>query len=153
MNRTELPAGKHPFPSIEHGIFSYDTMMIDPAPYLDALVEDVRRLGGTFVIRKLANSDEVLALPERAIVNCTGLGARDLFGDKALVPKKGQLTVLLPQPEIDYAVDGDEYYMFPRRDGILLGGTVEPNKWDIEPNLDAKKKVLAAHKDRFAGME
>jgi glycine/D-amino acid oxidase-like deaminating enzyme len=165
MNRIELPAGNHPFPSIKRDIFSYDTMMIDPAPYLDALVEDVRRMGGKFVIRKLANSDEVLALPERALVNCTGMGARDLFGDDELVPKKGQLTVLLPQPEINYAVDGEVYYMFPRRDGILLGGTTETVEWpkapDLEakikvlmaPNLNAKKDVLAAHTGRFADME
>jgi glycine/D-amino acid oxidase-like deaminating enzyme len=152
MNRTEFPVGEHPFPSKAHAIFSYDTMMIDPAPYLDALMEDVRRLGGSFVIRKLADRAEALALPESAIVNCTGLGARDLFGDRDLGPIKGQLTILLPQPEIDYAVDGDEYYMFPRRDGILLGGTVEPDVWSMEPNLDAKSHVLDAHAKIFAGM-
>ena len=153
MNRTILRAGEHPFPSMKHDIFSYDTMMIDPAPYLDALVEDVRGLGGKFVIRKFADQTAVLRLPEYALVNCTGLGAGTLFPDKQLVAKKGQLTVLFPQHEIDYAVDGDEFYMFPRRDGILLGGTTEKDVWGVEPNLAAKKKVLAAHRDRFAGME
>jgi D-amino-acid oxidase len=39
-------------------------------------------------------------LPERVLVNCTGLGARALFGDEELVPVKGQLTFLLSQPEV-----------------------------------------------------
>jgi D-amino-acid oxidase len=36
------------------------------------------------------------------IFNCTGLGARALFGDQELTPIKGQLTVLLPQTEVNY---------------------------------------------------
>jgi D-amino-acid oxidase len=40
-------------------------------------------------------------LPESTIVNCTGLGARTLFGDDQLTAIKGQLTVLLPQPSAE----------------------------------------------------
>ena len=61
--------------------------------------------------------------------NCTGLGARDLFGDTELQPVRGQLAILLPQPEIRYAFTGDAGYMFPRADGILLGGTFERDDW------------------------
>ena len=45
-----------------------------------------------------------------------------LFGDPELVPVRGQLTFLLPQPEVDYAVIPEGIYMFPRSDGILLAG-------------------------------
>ena len=38
------------------------------------------------------------------IFNCTGLGSRELFKDEELVPVRGQLEVLLPQPEIDYCL-------------------------------------------------
>ena len=43
---------------------------------------------------------EIAALPENVVVNCTGLGAKALFGDPDLIPLKGQLTVLVAQPEI-----------------------------------------------------
>ena len=46
-------------------------------------------------------------------MNCTGLGAKALFGDEELTPVKGQLTFLLPQPEIAYCTLPEDLYMFP----------------------------------------
>ena len=34
--------------------------------------------------------------------------------------------------------------MFPRSDGILLGGTHEEGVWSLEPNLERKQQILAA---------
>lgn len=51
------------------------------------------------------------------------------------------------------ALAGD-LYMFPRSDGILLGGTHEEDVWSLEPNLPRKAELLAAHKaffDSFRG--
>ena len=90
---------------------------------------------GRIVVRAFATPSEVAALAEPVVVNCTGLGARDLFGDPELVPIKGQLTVLLPQPEVDYALATRDLYMFPRSDGILLGGTHERGVETLEPDL------------------
>ena len=83
--------------------------------------------------------------------NCTGLGAKALFNDDELTPIKGQLTFLLPQPEVQYATIGGDLYMFPRSDGILLGGTHEEGVWSLEPNLRRKAELLAAHKAFFDG--
>ena len=68
-----------------------------------------------------------MALDDPVIINCTGLGSRDLFSDYDLILVKGQLTFLLPQPEVDYMVISGGLYMFPRSDGILLGGSFETN--------------------------
>ena len=43
---------------------------------------------------------------------------------------RGQLAILLPQPEVRYAFTGEAGYMFPRADGIILGGTFERGDWD-----------------------
>ena len=56
--------------------------------------------GGQIVVRQLTSLAEVSALPEPVVVNCTGLGAASLFGDPGLHPIKGQLAILLPQPEV-----------------------------------------------------
>ena len=122
----QLRPGEHPF-GAPHVVL--DRMMfIDPAVYLEALLRDFRLAGGRVRMQSFASPADVAALPERIVMNCTGLGARDLFGDRELMPVKGQLTVVLQlQPEIDYAmIDDEDLYMFPRRDGILLGGTHEP---------------------------
>ena len=113
-----------------------------------------RLAGGTVVVRKMHDIAEITSLPEKLAFNCTGLGAKALFNDDELIPVKGQLTFLLPQPEVDYTVLPlpEDLYMFPRSDGILLGGTHERGVWSLEPNLEAKQRILQAHQRFFDAM-
>jgi glycine/D-amino acid oxidase-like deaminating enzyme len=138
-----LARGEHPFPFAY--VRRFVTMLVEPPIYLNALMRDFQIAGGAVVVRAFTDVASVLALPEPVIVNCTGLGAGSLFGDREIMPIKGQLTVLLPQPEIDYITLTDDLYMFPRRDGILLGGTHERGVWTLEPNAEAGARVFAGH--------
>jgi hypothetical protein len=138
-----LERAEHPFPVAY--VRRFVTMLVEPPIYLNALVRDFQLAGGSIVVREFADVQSVVALPEPVIVNCTGLGAGRLFGDREIMPIKGQLTVLLPQPEIDYITLTDDLYMFPRRDGILLGGTHERGVWTLEPNIEAAAHVFEGH--------
>src|SRR5437868_14661224 len=89
------------------------------------MIRDVQLAGGKIEVRKLASPADIAALPERLVFNCTGLGSRDLFGDADLHPARGQLAILEPQPEVQYALTGGPGYTFPRPDGSILGGTFE----------------------------
>jgi D-amino-acid oxidase len=144
----DLQPKEHPFAS--RYVRQFDTMLIEPPKYLNAMLRDVQIAGGRVVVRELKTRRDIAALSEPVVINCTGLGSRELMGDEQLIPIKGQLTVLLPQPEIDYTVLEDHYYMFPRRDGILLGGTFERDQWDLSPDRDAEKLVIEAHQRIFA---
>jgi glycine/D-amino acid oxidase-like deaminating enzyme len=143
-----LSAGEHPFAGWEH-VRQADSLIIEPPVYLAAMLDEFRIAGGRIVVGELPDRAAVQALPEKLVFNCTGLGAKALFGDDELVPVKGQLTFLLPQPEVQYAVLAGDLYMFPRSDGILLGGTHERGVWSLEPNLDSKAQILAGHKALF----
>jgi glycine/D-amino acid oxidase-like deaminating enzyme len=146
-----LQPSEHPF-GARHVVVDH-MILIEPPIYLTALLRDFHDAGGRVNVRTFATAAEVAALPEPIVVNCTGLGARELFGDRELRPVKGQLTILRPQPEIDYAVlTDDDFYMFPRRDGILLGGTHEHGVETREPNPDAERRILAAHQAIFDAM-
>ena len=146
-----LAPAEHPF--AYPFVVRFVTMLIEPPIYLNALVRDVLIAGGRIVVREFADPAAILALPEPIVMNCTGLGAKMLFNDPELTPAKGQLTVLLPQPEVDYIVLAENnLYMFPRADGILLGGTFERDAWSLEPNLEAMERVLAGHRALFAKM-
>ena len=133
------------------------SLMIEPPIYLKALLDDFFQLGGKLVIRKMQQPSDVLELDESTIMNCTGLGSNKLFGDKTLIPVKGQLSVLLPQPEVDYGyvnlTPGGLLYMFPRKDGIILGGTSEKNNWSLSPNEAESKRILDGHKRIAEGMK
>ncbi len=95
---------------------------------------------------------EVQALPEKVVFNCTGLGAKALFSDDDLVPIRGQLTFLVPQPEVTYATLFEDTYMFSRRDGVLLGGTYERGNWSLTPDMLTVQEKLKTHGELFASM-
>ena len=66
---------------------------------------------------------------------------------------KGQLTVLLPQPEVDYLIGASDLSMIPRQDGILLGQTWERGEPSLEPNATEAQRVMDGLTQFFADME
>jgi glycine/D-amino acid oxidase-like deaminating enzyme len=154
-----LQPGEHPFPA--KYATERVTMRIEPSIYLDALVRDFLLWGGHIKIRKFDTPRDLMTLSEAVIVNCTGLGAQAIFGDQDLVPLKGQLTHFVPQPEVNYQTLGgvrpegpNEFgiHMMPRQDGIALGGTSERGVWSLEPNEEARKRIVDAHIALFTAM-
>ena len=145
----ELAPDEHPFPGRYARKFT--TMLIEMPIYLGAMMNDVLWEGGRIISRRFDRARELSSLSQPVIFNCTGLGASSLFADDELTPVKGQLTVLLPQPEIDYILIKNDLYMMPRHDGILLGGTRERGVWTLEPNREAAQRIMAGHSRLFGG--
>ena len=123
----------------------FSTLMIEPHVYLRALLRDFYIAGGKVVVKEFKSRQEIARLPEPVIFNCTGLGSRMLFDDQKLIPVRGQLEVLLPQPEVDYCYLSGSGYMFPRRDGIILGGTFDHDDWSLQPNPEQTTEILEGH--------
>jgi D-amino-acid oxidase len=149
---TTLSPDEHSFPSpFAH---AYRVMLIEPAVYLPAVMADFRAAGGRLVITTLESRDDVARLEEDVVVNCTGLGSRALFDDEELVPIKGQLTILEPQPEVNYAVKAsqEDLYMFPRKDGVVLGGSHERGEWSVAPDPQHAQRILTQHQHFFGRM-
>lgn len=146
-----LEAGEHPFaaPRVRQG----RDLVIEPMTYLKALLEDFRAAGGTLRIRRFDSLRDVARLGERAVFNCTGLGARTLVNDAEVRPARGQLCVLPPQPDVDYTLyHGPFYYMVPRQDGIILGGTFELDAESTTPDAETDRAILSAHRAVFEAM-
>ena len=146
----ELSVGSHPFGT--KFVRQFDGMIVEPPIYLPAMLTDVRIAGGKVVVHEMKSLDEVGGLREKLVFNCTGLGAKALFGDEELTPIRGQLTFLVPQPEVTYATSYENTYMFSRRDGVLLGGTHEMGDWNLQPDLTTKAAILAKQASLFDGM-
>ena len=153
--------GEHPF-ATRYAIRS-PQIRIEPSIYLDMLVRDFQLWGGRIVIRKFDTPRELMTLREPIVINCTGLGAKDLFGDQELVPLKGQLTVMVPQPEVNYHTNGGGaagcqarslgIHMMARSDGIVLGGTSQRGVWTLEPDEAERKRVVDSHIAVFGAMK
>ena len=112
----------------------------------------MRLAGAEIVVRDFTDAAQVQELPEQTIFNCTGLGAGRLFGDSEIIPVRGQLAILLPQPEIDYNVIAREGYMFGRRDGVVLGGTFERGEWSLTPDPEDIAGIVRGHRSIFDAM-
>ncbi len=161
--REVLQPGEHPFPT-KYAIRS-PNIRIEPSIYLENLVLDFTLWGGRLVTRKFDTPRDLAALLEPIVVNCTGLGARELFGDQELIPVKGQLTVMVPQAEVHYQTNGPNdaaaqqriggigIHMMARSDGIILGGTAQRDVWTLEPDEDERKRVVEGHMAMFSGMQ
>jgi glycine/D-amino acid oxidase-like deaminating enzyme len=155
-----LGPGEHPFPT-KYALRS-PQIRIEPNIYLDNLVRDFQLWGGRIVIRKFESPRELAALREPIVINCTGLGAKDLFGDQELMPLKGQLTVLPPQPEVTYHTNGGVppvpgaslgIHMMARNDGIILGGTSQRGVWSLDVDEAERKRVVDSHIHVFGSMK
>ncbi|MBX7247752.1 MAG: FAD-binding oxidoreductase [Caulobacteraceae bacterium] len=147
---TVLEPGQHPFG--RRYVQRFTAMQIEPMVYLQALLEDILLAGGQVVVRRFASPQELAALPESTVFNCTGLGARALFGDATLTAARGQLVVFLPQPELDYNLTYGATYIFPRSDGVITGGTFERDNWSLEPDPETTRRILAGAAETSALM-
>jgi D-amino-acid oxidase len=93
---------------------------------------------------------EELFTDHDVVVNCAGLAARELVNDVELFPVRGQYIVFRPSVEMPVAYIGDDEhpggmaYMIPRDGDVLIGGTEEPNKWDLGFTADKREMVERA---------
>ena len=146
LGRTLLQPGEHPFATPY--AYSIPNLRFEPSIYLDALMHDVVDFGGRIVVRRFETSRDLAALSETLIVNCTGLGAKTLFGDDELVPIKGQLVVLVPQDDVNYSAGG----MMPRHDGIVLGHVSQRGVTSLDVDEVERKRVVEAAMAFFGRM-
>jgi D-amino-acid oxidase len=142
--------GAHPFPTRYATRFL--TMLMEPNRYLRALQRDFLLRGGRTVVQTFTDVRQMLSLAEPLVMNCTGLGAKALFNDDQLEPVRGQLSVLAPQPAVDYMVLHGNRYMFPCSDGIVLGGTFQHGATSLEPDDATVRTVVADHAAFFQSM-
>ncbi len=148
-NQQELSRNEQPFD--KRYCLVQTTLKVDTMMFLPALMRDFRKAGGDIVVREFSDLSELEQLNEPLIMNCTGLGSHELFGDMELIPVKGQLVALLPQQEVNYIskVLDEGLYMIPRSDGIILGGTWEYNDWSLTPDPAQTRRILNGNEKLF----
>ena len=112
------PAGSTPFPTAYVRRFS--GMMFNIADYGHTLLTDFLLAGGRIERAEFHTPGEIAGLKQKVVINCPGYGARALWKDESIVPVRGQIAWLIPQPELNYGVIYGGVNMLPRRDGIVM---------------------------------
>ena len=113
-----LPPGATPFPVAR--VRRTTQLQYNVADYAHTLLADFLAGGGRVEHREFHDLSELATLKEKVVINCPGYGARALCRDESITPVRGQITWLIPQPEVDYGVYFRRVGMVSRRDGIVV---------------------------------
>jgi glycine/D-amino acid oxidase-like deaminating enzyme len=114
----DLPPGTNPFPT--KYVRRTTSLTFNVADYARQLMSDFLIAGGTIETREFHTPQELTALPQRAIIDCTGYAARQLWSDESIVPVRGQIAWLIPQEGVTYGLYYNGLNVLARRDGIVL---------------------------------
>ena len=97
-----------------------EIMVFNIADYGHTLMNDFFIAGGRFRRAEFRSPSQVAALGHKVVINCTGYGAKALWKDETLVPVRGQIARLIPQPDVRYGVFWRHVLTVPRRDGLVV---------------------------------
>ena len=125
--------------------FRFTAPVADMSVHLPWLVDRLAALGGTLRRATVGSLAEALA-EAPVVVNCAGLGAAELTGDRTLQPVRGQV-VYVEAPEVGEwlvdDVDGDApAYVVPRERDVVCGGTAQEGEWDRTPDPATAAAIL-----------
>jgi D-amino-acid oxidase len=118
--------------------------VVEMPVYLGYLLDRFAESDGRVEHRAVSSLEEVE--DGRVVVNCAGLGARELVGDPSMEPIRGQI-VRVRNPGLERFVLDEENpegltYVIPRSEDCILGGTAEDGEWDTDPDPETAAAIL-----------
>jgi len=128
-------------PSVFSGGFALTVPLMDTTIYLEYLASRFLAAGGSITsnvfFEKLEDVDDEFAL----VINCAGMGARELVHDVDLEPHRGQVAIV-PKIDLGCAIVCDEpplMYAIPRTNDCVFGGTNElSDDREIDPAVTSR---------------
>ena len=125
--------------------YRFEVPLIDMPVYLAYLQTRLLATGITITQGTVTDLDDPALGP--VVVNCSGLGARQLAADSDLRPIRGQ-HVIVSNPGIteffseDTGISADLLCIYPHGDTVALGGTAIDGRGDLAPDPAAAEAVL-----------
>jgi len=145
-NTLDLQRVGSPPPGFKDG-WSFTTPVIEMPVYLQYLMKRLEAAGGTLTRAALS------ALPTAAdvVVNAAGLGARLTASDPTVTPVRGQVLTVEQVGLTEWLIADrsprDLTYVVPRERDVVIGGTSEPDSWDLAVNPQTAEQLLARATD------
>jgi D-amino-acid oxidase len=114
--------------------FRFAAPVADMSVHLPWLVARLEALGGSVTVGTLARLEDALARAP-VVVNCAGLGARELAGDDTLLAVRGQILHVEQTGIEEWLLDQSDperlVYVVPRERDVVLGGTAQEGDEDL----------------------
>ena len=131
------------------GGYEFDAPVVEMPKFLAWLRRECENAGVTFERRRLDSLDDAvdghISGTPSVVVNCSGLGARELAEDDEVVPVRGHVIYVSQDSEFIYSDDGsvdDLAYIIPRDDYTVLGGTAQVGRFDTEPCEEDAREII-----------
>lgn len=158
LGARQMPQGPPPaaFPGVEIvrcdsapegfvAAFTIAVPVVDMPRYLEYLLARFQAAGGKLELRALRSLTDV-AGEAPTVVNCAGVGARDLVPDPAVRAVRGQ-HVIVENPGLeDFFMDepfGARWVsFFPHGDKVVLGSSAEEDNWSLEPDHGNAEEII-----------
>ena len=123
--------------------FSFITPIIEMPIYLKWLTKKYNDLGGSLEQKTISS---FLELPSNfdVVVNCTGLEAGELTGDKEVYPIRGQILRVktdISVMHLDQQIP-TLAYIVPRSNDMILGGVAQQDNWSLSPTDKDRNFIL-----------
>jgi D-amino-acid oxidase len=136
-------------PGYRYGLRFVVPLVVMPV-HLPWLLARFEAAGGTVEYRRLdslTGGTGGTPGPADLVVNCAGLGARRLAADPSVIPVRGQI-VRVANPGLTLSIRDEEHpagraYVHPRQTDCILGGTLEENNWNAEPDPETARAIVA----------
>jgi D-amino-acid oxidase len=130
------------FPAAFSSGFAFTVPLMDTTMYLDYLAERLIKAGGSITGNVRFEKLEDLGREFDVIINCSGIGAKNLVHDVDLEPHRGQVVIVPKIDNLSCAIVCDDpplMYAIPRANDCVFGGTNElSDKPDVDPAVTAR---------------
>lgn len=135
------PTGRH------HDGYTYQTIVTDAKLYMQWILDKLDKLGvGLVGNRKIQSIDEFDH--SQLLINCTGLGSRELVGDKSMYGIRGHV-LRVRSPWVRHHVESHSLdaskpaYIIPNSEFVVLGGTKQPGNEDTSYTDEDVEDILS----------
>ncbi|XP_036270478.1 D-aspartate oxidase isoform X1 [Pipistrellus kuhlii] len=122
---------------------AFTTLKLEGSAYLPWLEKRVKESGAVTLTRRIEDLWELQPSFD-IVVNCTGLGSRQLVGDLEIYPVKGQLLKVQAPWVKHFIRDGSGLtYIFPGVSNVILGGSRQSGDWNLTPDAEISRDILS----------
>ncbi|RVE42599.1 hypothetical protein evm_012768 [Chilo suppressalis] len=132
----------------------FTTFVLHSTTFLKYLKERFERANGKLLVGHVTSLQDPLLIGYDVIVNCVGLGARDVVPDKAVFPIRGQVSRVIA-PWINQVIinEASGNYVIPNAETCVLGGTHQENDFNTNVDEQDKKFITEGCQEMFPGLQ
>ena len=142
-DRAQRGSDSSVIPTAFMGGFAITVPLMDTTIYLNYLEERLIKAGGSITADVHLERLEDVSSEFDLVINCSGIGARNLVRDVDLEPHRGQVAIV-PKLDVSCAIVCDDpplMYAIPRANDCVFGGTNELSD-DLAVDPDSTSRIV-----------